>query len=147
MVLEKFRKYDKIAQKRAEKERGEKEEAEERRKAKVAKKTEEEAKRRERLLEQPKIREVTDEEAVRIQAEIDEVFGREGWGCIWEAGGCIQRGWTRYLGGGAAYRGDGPRSRVTNAVGTIFRKILVGTRAVAHTQSNNVEYYVTSFPT
>lgn len=70
-----FHKNDKVAKERAEKEKKQRDEAERKRKEKVAKKAEEERKRQERLMGDggPKIQEVTDEEAERIQKEIDAV--------------------------------------------------------------------------
>ncbi|KAI0208259.1 Nuclear migration protein nudC [Lamellibrachia satsuma] len=73
MLMTIFHKNDKVAKERAEKEKKQRDEAERKRKEKVAKKAEEERKRQERLMGDggPKIQEVTDEEAERIQKEID----------------------------------------------------------------------------
>jgi len=69
MLLEKFRKYDAEAKARQAVLKAEKEEEEKRRKEKIRKKKEEE----EQLQNEPKIKELTDEEADKLQQQIEQV--------------------------------------------------------------------------
>lgn len=68
LILEKFHKYNKVAQENSEKERREREEAEKKRQERVAKKRKEEE---EVEMEDAKIKELTDEEAEKLQKQID----------------------------------------------------------------------------
>lgn len=72
MLMEQFRKHEKTALAKAAKEKEEREQVEKRRKERLAKKAEEEKKQQEALENEPKIKEITDEEADKIQKEIDE---------------------------------------------------------------------------
>ena len=73
MLMDIFNKNAAVAQERSGREKKQRDEAERKRKERVAKKAEEERKRREKLTEGPRLQEVTDEEAERIQKEIDAV--------------------------------------------------------------------------
>ncbi|XP_062596700.1 nuclear migration protein nudC-like [Saccostrea cucullata] len=75
ILLENFKKYEKIAERQKEEIKKEREEQERKRKEKIAKRKAEEEAEMERLKkeeEEPKIKEVTDEEAEKIQKEIDK---------------------------------------------------------------------------
>ncbi|XP_022289031.2 nuclear migration protein nudC-like [Crassostrea virginica] len=75
MLMENFKKYEKIADRQKEEAKKEREEQERKRKEKIAKRKAEEEAEMERLRkeeEEPKIKEVTDEEAEKIQKEIDK---------------------------------------------------------------------------
>ncbi|XP_061177624.1 nuclear migration protein nudC-like [Saccostrea echinata] len=75
ILLENFKKYEKIAERQKEEMKKEREEQERKRKEKIAKRKAEEQAEMERLKkeeEEPKIKEVTDEEAEKIQKEIDK---------------------------------------------------------------------------
>ena len=68
MLLEKFHQYEKVALKRAGKEKEEREDEERRRQERLSKKREEEK----LAAGEPKIRELTDEEADKMQKELEE---------------------------------------------------------------------------
>lgn len=75
MLMEHFKKYEKIAEKQKEEIKKEREEQERKRKEKIAKRKAEEQAEMERLKkeeEEPKIKEITDEEAEKIQKELEK---------------------------------------------------------------------------
>ncbi len=72
--MERFRKHEQAALDRDEKNRKEREDLEKRKKDRQAKKEAEEKKKLEELKDEPKIKELTDEEAERLQNEIDQVY-------------------------------------------------------------------------
>lgn len=81
MLMEHFKKYEKIAEKQKEEIKKEREEQERKRKEKIAKRKAEEQAEMERLKkeeEEPKIKEITDEEAEKIQKELEKVLSQ--WG-------------------------------------------------------------------
>ena len=67
-MLDKFHSYEKVALKRAAKEKEERDEEERRRQERLSKRMEEEK----MAAGEPKIRELTDEEADKMQKEIDD---------------------------------------------------------------------------
>ena len=73
LLLEKFHRHEKFALKKVAEERKEREEAETRRKARLAKKEEEERQRIADLDNEPKIKEITDEEAEKLENELKQV--------------------------------------------------------------------------
>lgn len=73
LVTDVFKKYEEVAKERMEKDKDEREEAEKRRQERVAKKREEEARRMAEAEQEPKIKEITDEEAEKIQKQLDQV--------------------------------------------------------------------------
>ncbi|XP_056015634.1 nuclear migration protein nudC-like isoform X2 [Ostrea edulis] len=77
MLMEHFKKYEKIAVKQKEEAKKEREEQERKRQEKIAKRKAEEEAEMERLRkeeEEPKIKEITDEEAEKIQKELEKVI-------------------------------------------------------------------------
>ncbi|XP_064616415.1 nuclear migration protein nudC-like [Liolophura sinensis] len=72
LVTDVFKKYEGVAKERMEKDKDEREEAEKRRQERIAKKREEEAKRMAEAEQEPKIKEITDEEAEKIQKQLDQ---------------------------------------------------------------------------
>lgn len=77
MLMEHFKKYEKIAEKQKDEIKKEREEQERKRKEKIAKRKAEEQAEMERLKkeeEEPKIKEITDEEAEKIQKELEKVL-------------------------------------------------------------------------
>ncbi|XP_013413973.1 nuclear migration protein nudC [Lingula anatina] len=72
LILDKFRHFEKEALKKAQKEKEDREESEKRRKERLAKKAEKERLEQEQLKEEPKIKEITDEEAEKLQKEIEK---------------------------------------------------------------------------
>lgn len=72
LILEMFRAHEKKALDRAAKEKEEKEEEERRRKEKQAKREAEEREQEQKMDAEPKIKELTDEEAEKLQKEIEE---------------------------------------------------------------------------
>ncbi|XP_048766845.1 nuclear migration protein nudC-like isoform X3 [Ostrea edulis] len=75
MLMEHFKKYEKIAVKQKEEAKKEREEQERKRQEKIAKRKAEEEAEMERLRkeeEEPKIKEITDEEAEKIQKELEK---------------------------------------------------------------------------
>lgn len=74
MIMNAFKRYQDMAEQKMAEIKKEKDEEEQKRKDRIAKKKQKEEEERKKMEEEPKIKEITDEEAEKIQQEIEQVL-------------------------------------------------------------------------